>query len=87
MIQEAILFTKDNAAMIVEHLDDTDTVEMLMEDYGYMLDTHDILVLCRSILDGDDFACVSYVVTVPMFITNNPGHELNDKTFTKVNRF
>lgn len=81
MKQEAILFTKENAAMIVEHLDDYRTVEDLLEDYNYMLEAHGTVVLGRDILD-ETFASVSYVITQSYFKANHPDIQLNDKTFT-----
>lgn len=85
MIQEAILFTKQNAEMIVEHLSDGTTVEDLLQDYGYLFETSETLVLGMDVL-YDGFSCVSYVVHPSYYEANNDA-ELNDKTFTKVNEF
>lgn len=86
MIQDAILFTKDNADMIVAHLTDYRTVDDLLEDYNYMFETHDVLVLGRD-TNSHDFANVSYVVTQSMFKANQPNIQLNDQTFIYVYSF
>lgn len=83
MKQEAILFTRINAADIAANLNDYPNAQALLEDYEYMLEDHHVLVLARDILD-DGFACVSYVVIRQMFETNNPGITLSTEHFTHV---
>lgn len=82
MNQEAILFSRINAADIAAQLSDY-TADELLEEYEYMLKTHYFLVLARDVLPGG-FASVSYVVTREMFDTNNPGIQLTTEHFTHV---
>lgn len=82
MNQEAILFTRINAANIAANLNDY-TAQDLLEEYEWMLQIHHVLVLARDILD-DGFASISYVVTREMFETNNPGIQISTETFTHV---
>ena len=87
MIQDAILFTKDNAEMIAAHLTDYQSAEMLLEDYGHMFNsTHDALVLARDIPSNGQ-PVLSYVIFRSYFEVNNPAVQLNDKTFTVVHSF
>lgn len=83
MKQDAIIFTRINAAKIAAELEDFNTEEMLLEEYKWMLKDHHILVLTRDIL-ADGTPLLSYVVTRQMFETNNPGIELTTEHFTFV---
>ena len=82
MHQDAILFTRINAAMIAETLTNY-TTQDLLEDYGYELEAHHVVVLARDVQDGG-FVSVSYIVTPEMFETNNPGIKLSTEHFTFV---
>lgn len=83
MIQKAILLTKNNLETAVAPLNEHDTVEDFLESYGYMLEAHGAVVLCKEILD-EEWTSVGYVVTESMFKANQPDIEINDKTYTYV---
>ena len=83
MLQQfAILFHKENAETVAEPLIDY-TAEELLEEYKYMFESNDTLVLCRDELESGK-SVLSYVVTIGMFCRNTPGIDLNHKTYTFV---
>lgn len=83
MLNQAIIFTKDNVSTITDTLIDyTDPAELLAE-YQWMLNKHGHLVLGKDVmLDG--IAVLSYVITESMFRANQPDVKLNDQSFTTV---
>jgi hypothetical protein len=84
MLQQAIIFTENNAALIADTLVDYTTPEALLDDYGYMLLPGTTNVLVRSVFE-DGTAVVSHVVRKSMFFANAyPAELLNDKTFVRV---
>lgn len=85
MIQEAILWNKTNTDVVAQPLHFEDAVSVLA-DYGYMLEAHGTVVFCKA-ENSTGEVMTSYVVTQSMFNANNPGIELNDKTYTEVRRF
>lgn len=86
MLQRAILLNKNNAAAIVETLDEYDSVEDFIEDYKYMLNLHGTVVLVKDTI-STGFSSVSYVVTRSTFEANNGPVPLSTTSFTTLSRF
>jgi len=83
MLNQAIIFTQDNAKLITDTLIDYTDPYVLLAEYEYMFEKNNKLVLAKDVM-GDGQAVLSYVVTESMFRANNPAIELNDQTFTTV---
>ena len=82
MLNQAIIFTQDNAQHIADQLKYY-TAQELLDDYGYMFENNMTIVLVREFLDG--MPLLSHVVTESMFLANaDTLNVLTDHTFTKV---
>lgn len=86
MLQEAIIFTKDNAEFITNTLIDYTDPAVLLAEYEYMFAKNTTLVLAKDTM-RDGQSCLSYVLSMSYFRANNPDIQLNDQTFTKVYEF
>jgi hypothetical protein len=83
MLQQAIIFTKDNFSDIADSLIDF-TDHDLLNEYGYLFYKNEKHVLVRSVCENE-IAVLSHVVTESMFYANaRTTAELNDKTFVDV---
>jgi hypothetical protein len=86
MLQQAIVFTKENASAIAETLIEYPTAQDLLADYEYMFNKDMPLVLGRDTM-SDGVSVLSYVITESYFRANNPDIQLNDHTFVTVRQF
>jgi hypothetical protein len=83
MHQQAIIFMKDNASLIADQLIDYTNPEDLLNDYGYMLNPSNVIILVRSVFE-DGVAVLSHVVTMSMFLANATASALSDTEFNDV---
>ena len=83
MLNQAIIFTQNNASLIADSLIDYTTAQDLLDAYDSMFANNTKLVLARDVL-SDGQSVVSYVVTESMFRANNPDIQLSHLHFTTV---